>query len=74
VEGQNEIRIFLPTATAKTGLEGIIFCLRGSVFFCSQEHAAEERRRHGGLTGIYLTMEQSMATVRDLMNAIFGFG
>ena len=51
VEGLPEARIFLPVMSGKTGAEGVIFCLQGSAFFCSEEHAREERHKNGGVTG-----------------------
>ncbi len=72
VEEKLEARIFLPITTAKTSAEGIIFCFRGSVFFCSEEHAAEERRKNGGVTGFYLALEQCIGIIREFIDIIFG--
>jgi hypothetical protein len=59
LEQDAEPRLFLPLATVKTETEGILFCLRNAVCYCSPEHAGEHRHQTGGVRGYYLTPEAS---------------
>ncbi len=44
-----------------------------SVFFWSEEHAREHRRRVGGMRGTYMTLDQAVYVTPILQGAIFGF-
>ncbi len=63
--------VFLPLAAAKTGAEGILFCLRNSVFYCTEDHAREHRQAYGGVRGYYLTVEDSIRFMARVMEIVF---
>jgi hypothetical protein len=44
-----------------------------SVFFWSEEHAREYRKRTHRIRGAYMTAEQMVKVTRPTQSAIFGF-
>jgi len=44
-----------------------------SVFFWSEEHAREQRRKSGGVRGTYLTLSQGVYVTPIVQGGIFGF-
>jgi hypothetical protein len=44
-----------------------------SIFFWSEEHAREFRRKNGGERGIYATLDQAIYITRIFQSALFGF-
>ncbi len=66
VEEDTGVRILIPLATEKTGVEGILFCLKNATVFCTDEHVREHRAQNGGVRGYYLTLDQS----RDFMQRV----
>jgi hypothetical protein len=44
-----------------------------SVFFWSEEHAKEHRRRAGGMRGTYMTLDQAVYVTPMIQGAIFAF-
>jgi len=44
-----------------------------SVFFWSEEHARDHRRRLGGMRGTYLTLSQAAYVTPILQGSLFAF-